>query len=71
MLNTEYLDQFKTCIDVIEAYSGTPGVHTGLTKVVLAEILGVDITTYPSGVTSDKFKAAKKTARACLFIIGA
>ena len=45
MTNTEYLDQFKTCVDVIEAYSGKPGAQPGLTKVVLAEMPGVDIST--------------------------
>ena len=73
--NTRYLDQFKAYINVIEAYVGTPGAHPGLTKVVLAEMLGVDISTYPSGVISDQAKAARKTAReqylACIFISGA
>ena len=62
MSNTEYLDQFKACIDVIEAYCGTPGAHPWLTKDILAGITGVDMSTYPSGVTSDQSKAARKTA---------
>ena len=45
MTNTEYFDQFKTCVNVIEAYSGKPGAQPGLTKVVLAEMPGVDIST--------------------------
>ena len=45
MSNTEYLDQFKARVDIIEAYSGTPGSHPGLTKVLLAEIPGVDMST--------------------------
>ena len=75
MSNTEYLIQFKACVDFIKAYGVTPGAHPGLTKVVLAEMLGVDISTYPSGVISDQAKAARKTAReqylACIFISGA
>ena len=63
MSNTEYLDQFKACIDVIKAYGGTPGAHPGLTKGVLAEIPGVDITTYLSGITNDQSKAARNTVR--------
>ena len=43
MSNTEYLDQFKARVDVINAYGGTPGSHPGLTKVVLTEIPGLDI----------------------------
>ena len=61
--NTEYLDQFKACVDIIEAYGGTPGAHPGLTKDVLAEMPRLDMSTYPSEVTSDQSKAAKKTAR--------
>ena len=75
MSNTEYLDQFKACVDFIEAYGGTPGSHPGITKDELAEMPGVDMSTYPSGVTSDQAKEAKKTALerylTCLFIIGA
>ena len=41
--NTEYLDQFKACVAVIEAYGGTPGTHPERTKDILAEIPGVDI----------------------------
>ena len=74
MLNTEYFDQFKACVDVIEAYGVTPGAHPELKKDVIAEILGVDMSTYPSGVTSDQAKAKSKTAReqylACIFISG-
>ena len=56
------MDKLNTCVDVIEAYGGTPGAHPGLTKVVLAKIPGVDIYTYLSGVTSDQAKASRKTA---------
>ena len=75
ILNTEYLDQFKAFINIIDAYSGTPGAHPGLTNDVLVEMPGVDMSTYPSGVTNDQAKAAKNTARekylACIFISGA
>ena len=40
-------------VDVIEAYGGTPGAHPGITNDTLAEMPGVDMSTYPSGVTSD------------------
>ena len=60
MPNTENLDKFKACVDVIEAYGGTPGAHLGLTKVVLTEIPGVDMSTYPSVITSDQARAARK-----------
>ena len=74
MSNTEYLDQFKACVDVIEAYCGTPGAHLGLTKYILAEMPGLDVFTYPSGFTSYQANAERKTARerylACLFISG-
>ena len=68
------MDQFKACIEIIEVYSGTLGAHPGVTKDILAIIPGVDISTYPSVVTSDKFKVARNKARerclACLFISG-
>ena len=74
MPNTGYLDQFKIYVDVIKAYNRTPDAHPGLTKFVLAEFPGVDMTTYPSGVTGDQAKATRKTAcekyLACLFISG-
>ena len=63
MSNTEYLDQFKSYVNVIKAYCGTPGSHPGLTQDVLSEMPGVDMSTYPSGDTSEKYKAARKTAR--------
>ena len=53
MPNKECLDHFKACVDVIEAYGGTPGAHPGITNDTLAEMPGVDMSTYPSGVTSD------------------
>ena len=62
MSNTEYLDIFKSCVEVIEAYDGTPGAHPGLTKDVISEIPGVDMSTSPSVVTSDQAKASRKTA---------
>ena len=56
-------------------YGDTTGAHPELTEVVLAEMTGVDISTYPSGDRSDQYKAAMKTAceqyLACLFISGA
>ena len=74
MSNTEYLDQFKACVDVIEAYGGTPGSHPGIMKDVLDEITGVDMYTHSSGIKSDHPKAARKTSRerylACIFISG-
>ena len=63
MSNTEYLIQFKACVDFIKAYGVTPGAHPGLTKVVLAEMPGVDMYTYPSGVTINQNKLENKTAR--------
>ena len=75
MPNIEYLDQFKSCVDVTKAYGGTPGSHPGLTKDVIAEMIGVDMSTYYSGVTSDQSKAARNIDRerylAYLFISGA
>ena len=69
------MDQLKACINVIEEYGGTPGAHPGITKVVLTEIPRVDMTKYPSGVTSDQANTARKTDRerylACLLISGA
>ena len=75
MLNTEYLYQFKASVDVIEEYGGTPGAHPGLSKVVLYEMTGVDMSTYLSGITSYQAKSSRKTSHeqylACLFISGA
>ena len=62
MSNKEYLDQFKACVNVIESYGGTPGSHPRLTNDVITEIPGVDISTYPSGVTCDQSKASRNTA---------
>ena len=63
MLNTEYLYQFKACADVIKEYGGTPGAQPGLSKLILSEMTGMDMSTYPSGITSDKSKAARKNSR--------
>ena len=75
MLNTEYLDHFKACVDVIKAYGGKPGAHPELIKDVLPEIPGVDMSTCPSGATDDQAKTARNISHerylSCLFISGA
>ena len=75
MLNTEYLDQFKACVDIIETCSGTQGAHSGLTKVIIAKTPGVDMSTYHSVITSDQYKVSSKTTcelyLACILISGA
>ena len=63
MSNKKCFDQFNAQVNVIKTYCGTPQVHPDLTNYILVEMLGLDISTYPSRVTSDQNKAAKKTAR--------
>ena len=69
------MDQFKACVNVIESYSGTPGEHPGITKEIISEMPGADMSIYTSEVTSDQDRAARKTAReqylAYIFISGA
>ena len=45
ILNTEYLDQFKAWVGIIEACGGTTGAHPGLSKDLLADMPGVDMST--------------------------
>ena len=75
MSNTEYLDQLKACVDVIGACNGAQESHPGRMENVIAEIQGLDMSTYPSVVKSHQDKAARNTAceqyLAFLFIIGA
>jgi hypothetical protein len=39
MTNTQFFDRFNNLVDVIEHYSGTVGVHRGVTESILAELM--------------------------------
>ena len=70
MTNTDYLKDFKSCVEVIDTNDGTIGVHLGLRDALLAEI-GKDVTTDSADEKKVAIKEGKERYLACLFLSGA